>query len=99
MSALNRAIGNVGGMVCIGLCCVGPLHAQESATEGTLEEIVVSAQRRVENAQDVPIALVAFSAEDAAKLGAVDPQTLATAVPGLNFDRVPTASTPFLRGV
>ncbi|MET0984607.1 MAG: TonB-dependent receptor [Steroidobacteraceae bacterium] len=103
MSTLNRAFGKVSrGVLSVGLCCASTLHAQERAepsTEGTLEEIVVSAQRRVENAQDVPIALVAFTAEDAAKLGAVDPQTLATAVPGLNFDRVPTASTPFLRGV
>jgi iron complex outermembrane receptor protein len=78
---------------------VSAAQAQQTQRESTLEEIVVSAQRQVENAQEIPIALLAFTGEDAAKLGGVDPQSLAGAVPGLNFDRVPTSSTPFLRGV
>ena len=39
-----------------------PLHAQETASDqGGIEEIVVTAQRREENLQNVPISVSAFS--------------------------------------
>ncbi|MFA5630376.1 MAG: TonB-dependent receptor [Porticoccaceae bacterium] len=74
----------------------GVVEAQQGVR---LEEIVVTAQRREANMQDVPIAIAAFTADDTLKLGITDSQSLAQMVPGLNFDRVPTSSTPFLRGV
>jgi iron complex outermembrane recepter protein len=52
---------------------VSPIKAQESAKdEFTLEEITVTAQKRVENQQKVPIAMDAISGEDLALSGKTD---------------------------
>ena len=42
------------------------------ADSGTLEEVVVTAEKRVENIQDVPIAITAFSESDLRAKGIVD---------------------------
>jgi iron complex outermembrane receptor protein len=77
-----------------------PLFAQtDAARPGALETIVVTAQRRAESAQDVPISIVAY---EAAHLEAVNVQSLpqiAQIVPGLQFQAVGAASVPYLRGV
>lgn len=74
--------------------------ASTTSTHDTgLEEIVVTAQRRAENMQRVPIAVTAFSADEAARIGIGNPQAIAQAVPGLVFNRVANAAVPFVRGV
>lgn len=64
-----------------------------------IETVMVTANRRSENLQKVPIAVTALTAEDAERLGVVDGQSLVDQVPGLNFNRQANASIPFLRGV
>jgi iron complex outermembrane receptor protein len=64
-----------------------------------LEEVIVTANRREESNQRVPIGIVAFSADDAEKIGVTDGQSLAGVVPGLLFNRQANTSIPFLRGV
>ncbi len=54
-------------------------HAQ------VLEEIVVTAQRRAEELQSVPLAVTAFSAETLDRLGVDDPQAMADFVPNLSI--------------
>ena len=49
-----------------------------------LEEVIVTAQKRTESIQDVPISITAFSGEELARRGITDAQTLAQSVP--NFD-------------
>jgi outer membrane receptor protein involved in Fe transport len=44
------------------------VHAQQAASGGGLEEVVVTAQRRVENLQDVPIAVQALTSETLSQL-------------------------------
>jgi len=64
-----------------------------------LEEIIVTAQRREQSAQDVPISIAAFSS---GQLSAVSVQVLpqiGQLVPGLQFQSVGAVSVPFLRGV
>ncbi len=58
-----------------------------ATTSGGLEEIVVTATRRAERLQDVPISVVAFSQEklDAQGLKSID--DLSRLSPGLNFQR------------
>jgi iron complex outermembrane receptor protein len=59
--------------------------AQPSATGETgLEEVVVTARRREEKAQSVPITLLTFSPEILAKQDIRDPLTLTDSIPGLN---------------
>jgi iron complex outermembrane recepter protein len=64
-----------------------------------LSEIVVTAQKRSENAQRVPIAVQAFDGQALASLGVSRTEDLAAAVPGLSFTQALAAATPFLRGV
>jgi len=64
-----------------------------------LQEVIVTANRRQESNQRVPIGIAAFSADDAQKVGVTDGQSLAALVPGLLFNRQANTSIPFLRGV
>ncbi len=50
------------------------VHAQTS-TSGTLEEIVVTAQKREQNSQDIGISLSAITGDDLNALGAAAPPT------------------------
>lgn len=75
-------------------------HAQPiEPGEARLEEIIVTAQRRAQNLQEVPIAVNAITAATAARLGVTDALSLAQAIPGLNFGRQANGNTPFIRGV
>jgi iron complex outermembrane receptor protein len=74
---------------------------QAQAQAGGLEEIVVTAQRREEGLQTVPIAVSAFSAETLAKRQIVQANDLERYVPSLkmrNNITSPTNLSPALRG-
>src|SRR5262249_28114422 len=73
--------------------------AAASPPERQLQEVTVTANRREESNQRVPLGIATLSADDAAKVGVVDAQSLAAVVPGLLFNRQANASIPFLRGV
>src|SRR5450631_3649807 len=62
-----------------------------AANAGTLEEIVVTAEKRTENIQDVPIAITAFSESDLRAKGITDIHSLSTLTPNVNLD----AGSPF----
>jgi len=64
------------------LAPVGGALAQSSDT-GALEEIVVTAQKRSENLQSVPIAVTAVTGEELEKQGVVDVLALANVSPGV----------------
>ncbi len=72
---------------------------QSDTTADQLQEIVVTANRREENQQSVPIAITAITADTAAKIGITDAMALGEAVPGLVFNRQSNGSIPFIRGV
>ena len=64
-------------------------HAAESAPakDISLEEIVVTATRRVERLQDVPISVAVFSHEKMDSQGLKNIDDLARLSPGLSFQR------------
>lgn len=64
-----------------------------------LQEIVVTAQKRSENLQKVPIAVTAISPEQMATAGVRTTQDLSVAIPGLQLLNVGGAITPRVRGV
>ena len=64
-----------------------------------IEELTVTAQRREQNLQTVPIAVQAFSGERLAQLGATQTSDLQTIVPGLTFTRLYSVGFPFIRGI
>ena len=81
-----------------------PAHAvfAQSATGSVsvLEEIVVTAQKRQENAQDVPIAITALSAAEIEASGIRGTDDLRVAVPALNVTRGAGGfGLPRIRGV
>ena len=55
----------------------------QTTSEGSLEEIVVTAQRRSENLQNVPVAVTAISAAQLAATGINTSQDLSLVTPGL----------------
>src|SRR5882757_50711 len=61
------------------------------AQEGQLQEVVVTAQRRSENIQSVPIAVSAFNAETLASRDLTNIHALSNLTPGVNLD----AGAPF----
>ena len=76
-----------------------PPMPEAEPTPGTLETIVVTAQKREENLLDVPISIQAFSAEDLQARGITDESALQLATPGLSVDEQAQFTTIFLRGV
>jgi len=70
-----------------------------SGTQRQLQEVTVTANRRDESNQRVPLGIVALSADTAAELGVTDAHSLAALVPGLLFNTQANATIPFLRGV
>jgi iron complex outermembrane receptor protein len=74
-------------------------EATAAARADGLEEVIVTANRRLESAQRVPIAVTAIAAQEVEALGLKDPQTLQMVVPGLVMQRISAFSTPFIRGV
>jgi len=82
--------------------------AQDAETEDTVEEqsgvaqIIVTAQRREESVQDVPIAISAFNGEELARRGVSNALEVAQFVPnlvGLNNTGLGTANAYYLRGI
>ncbi|MET0987740.1 MAG: TonB-dependent receptor [Steroidobacteraceae bacterium] len=64
-----------------------------------LEEIVVTAQKRAESQQDVPIAISTITAESLAATGVNDTDDLGLATPGLQMNQGGVANLPFIRGI
>lgn len=73
--------------------------AEQAAEESGLQAIIVTANRRAENSQDVPIAVSAVQADVAQKLGVMDISSLTNIVPGFTFNRQAAGSQPYIRGV
>lgn len=79
-----------------------PVQTQESteASGGSqLEEIIVTAQKRSENLQDVPIAVTALSSSALESAGVSSIQNIQVAVPGVAFAQTAGYSLPRVRGV
>jgi len=74
-------------------------QATSTMADRQLDEVTVTANRRQESNQRVPVGIAAVSADTAKKVGVTDAQSLAAVVPGLLFNRQANTSIPFLRGV
>ena len=89
------------------LCAVPAVLAQDApaakpAATGGLEEVIVTARRREEQLQDVPIAITAFSGEALVLRGAADIAELAQSVPSVTLEASRATNstlTAFIRGV
>lgn len=92
-------------MASIGMLCATPGLAQNSAAaesesgEPVLEEITVTAQKRSQNMQQVPIVVNALTADMAAARGINSTTDLPTIAPGLLLNRGSSNGLIYLRGV
>ena len=78
------------------------VNSQESGKKQTnrlLEEVVVTAQKREERLQDVPISIQAFSQEKMEALGIVSIQDIQLATPGFTVTNAAGFNITFMRGV
>lgn len=106
MGSFNRRLMMtlMGGVAMMG---ISPAMAQADGAQsppddtGGLTEIVVTAQKRKENAQKVGIAITAFSADAIRQLGVTEPKDLAQFTPSLNVKNVLNKSAPVftIRGI
>jgi iron complex outermembrane receptor protein len=69
------------------------------ADDGAIEDIVVTAQRREERLQNVPIAISAFTQDDLTRNDVRDISRLTQFTPGFNFGQSGFDTRPAIRGV
>lgn len=82
----------------------GQTHAQEAAPDATeidLQEVVVSARKRDERLQDVPLTITAVTSEAINAAGISSVQQLSNMTPGFHFEKDGTRqmSQPRIRGM
>ena len=90
------------GAATAGLACTAiPAHAEDADTpqQGGLNEIIVTAQHRSENLQDVPISVAAVSAQTLQEAGINETNAISQVVPAVNFQRSGASGLFFVRGV
>jgi iron complex outermembrane receptor protein len=74
--------------------------ASETPASGVeLQEVIVTAERREESLQSVPISVAVVTGNSALNSGLTTSQDLPVAVPGLQMDLDGVGLSPFLRGV
>lgn len=100
----NKYLSKVTTAVLFGLCATGQAFAAEENTDEEkntgLEIIQVTAQKRTESVQEVPIAITAFSESDIAKVGAANINDLGLLTPGLETNNATATQTTFnIRGI
>jgi iron complex outermembrane recepter protein len=80
-----------------------PAFAQEKAMDASpIEDIIVTAQKRAENSQSVPISIAAVTGKAVAELHAVTLQGLQGTVPNIslgNFSNTPNNAVIAIRGI
>jgi iron complex outermembrane receptor protein len=78
----------------------GTTQAQESpASDGTLEEVIVTAQKRAQNLQDVPLAVTALNAETLLGSGGQNVQAIEGLVPNVEINSSNAATGVAIRGI
>ena len=104
----SRSSTALGLIVAAGVVGLGAAQAQaqdaagsppQASDENRIEEIVVTANKRSENLQDVPIAITAVTGARLESVGITDTQDLASVVPGLNIQNGIGGTQAHLRGV
>jgi iron complex outermembrane receptor protein len=89
--------------ITIALALSANINAQQNDTGveevRTLEEVIITAQKREQTLQEVPVSVTAFSGTALVEQGAVDVRDITGQTPGLNIGGSNTEATVFIRGV
>jgi len=90
----------ISGIMMGGMALAADEDGQEYTEELILEEVIVSAQRRQESIQDVPVAITALSGAEMAKAGLDEYADYLTRVPSVSFERFSEAENKIsIRGI
>src|ERR1700761_8516885 len=83
------------------LTCMSGARAADVSETPVLEEVVVTAQKRSENLQDVPISIQAFGTQKLSELGVTSFDDYAKYLPSVSFQKVgnPSIEHTYMRGV
>lgn len=90
-SIISTAVG-------VGLVGIAPV-ALSQGSQLSLEEVIVTAQRREQRLQDVPLSVQSLSGDFLEKSGVSDMRDLTMAVPGMTFVSQGPFAQPAIRGV
>ncbi len=105
MPKLSFSLAHLSSLLALIMCVPNLVAAQETGADRgarsnrLLEEVVVTARKRTENIQDVPIAITAFTNEKLDAAGVDTAQGLTKITPGLVFANTFGYYIAFLRGV
>jgi iron complex outermembrane recepter protein len=89
--ALSLAIGSA-------IAHTAPVFAQDNAAF-TLEEVIVTAQKREQSLQDVPLSVNAVSGEKMAEAGITNLEGMTGLVPNLTFNQTGIGTNVAIRGI
>jgi iron complex outermembrane receptor protein len=104
MTKRSHLYGGTAMAVTLSLCAL-QVHAAGAAGGGaaaadastTIAELIVTAEKREQRLQDVPVAITAFSAEQRSLIGIESIQDLTNFTPGLHYSSI--NNRPYIRGV
>jgi iron complex outermembrane recepter protein len=82
------------------IACLNTAQAQEAASGGTLEEVVVSAQKRTESLQDVPLSITALGTQKLDELNVQNVDDYIKYLPSVSYQSTgPGSAKLYMRGV
>ncbi|PHR57981.1 MAG: TonB-dependent receptor [Robiginitomaculum sp.] len=93
---------SLSAVLCLGAATVPMGFAHTASAQTVIDEIVVTAQRREQNIQDVPIAVTAISGDMLEKTGAIDITSIQRMTPNTTIEVARGSSSTliaFIRGV
>ncbi|MGH8308265.1 MAG: TonB-dependent receptor, partial [Steroidobacteraceae bacterium] len=102
---MNQRTAHTRALFSAAAFCVAPLLGHAAERNEALEEIVVTAQKRAQNQQDVPLAMTAFTAADIERQNFTNIAQLAEFTPNVIFDTTTSISglssgaAVFIRGI
>lgn len=101
MRPINFAVSSTCIAAIAGALWIMPVAIAQAAEEANaLEEVIVTARKREESLQDIPISIQTFSGEVIAEQGIISLQELAPYTPGFSYTPAPGASDLyFMRGI
>lgn len=85
MKTTKRCLHCLGKSLRQSLAIAVGLAATQATAQSVLEEVVVTAQKREQNVQDVPVAVTAFTGEQMASLGVQESFDIAAFSPGVHI--------------
>src|SRR5450631_787245 len=98
-SSNSRWVAVVALLAAAGVSHMATAQAQANGIEGQLAEIVVTATRRAEPLQEVPISVTAFTGDELVKRGITNYDELIRTIPGVNSSGTNDMNRFAIRGI